>query len=140
MDQPRYAQSAVIPFRETGARLEILLITSIRRRRWIVPKGIVEPDLTPAASACKEADEEAGVRGRVIGEALGRYEYAKWGGLCEVEVFAMKVTEEFDTWEEAALRTRCWLPLPEAVARVEEPDLRELLQRLPEHLAAHGDS
>ncbi len=41
-----YNQSAVIPFRFRRDKLEVLLITSRRRKRWIIPKGIVEQDLT----------------------------------------------------------------------------------------------
>ena len=45
-----YRQSGVIPFRRRGAAIEILLITSRSGKRWVVPKGSVEPDLTPAES------------------------------------------------------------------------------------------
>ena len=37
-------QSGVIPYRVRKGNLEILLITSRRERRWIIPKGIIEPD------------------------------------------------------------------------------------------------
>ena len=60
-----YRQSAVIPYRltqqiETGPpSVEVLLITSRKRKRWVIPKGIVEPKLSPLESALKEAYEEA---------------------------------------------------------------------------------
>ena len=60
-----YRQSAVIPYRLREGRVEILLITSRKGKRWVVPKGILEPELTPAESAAKEAREEAGVSGRI---------------------------------------------------------------------------
>ena len=40
-------QSAVIPYRSREGQLEILLITSRNSKRWIIPKGIIEPNMTP---------------------------------------------------------------------------------------------
>jgi phosphohistidine phosphatase len=56
-----YRQSGVIPVRKTDEGVEVLLVRSRSGRRWVIPKGIVEPCLSPAASAPKEAEEEAGV-------------------------------------------------------------------------------
>lgn len=126
-----FNQSAVIPYRTRNRRLEVLLITSRRYRRWIVPKGIVEPNLSPADSAAKEAWEEAGVRGRVLREALGTYLYEKWGGTCRVEVFPMEVTEVESRWPESH-RVRLWLSPSEAAARVDEPELAGMIRALPE--------
>ena len=58
-----FSQSAVIPYRLSKNGLEILLITSLKRKHWIVPKGYIEFNLTPFESAKKEAYEEAGVLG-----------------------------------------------------------------------------
>ncbi len=132
-----YAQSAVIPVRRRGESLQILLITSRRGRRWIVPKGIIEPDLSPADSAAKEALEEAGVEGVVLPERLGSYQYEKWGGICNVQVFVMEVTELLEVWLED-FRRREWLELEEALGRLEEDALCALLQQLPDHLERYG--
>ena len=58
-----YRQSAVIPYRKRPNGLEVLLVTSRKGTRWVLPKGVVEPGMTPAASAAREALEEAGIRG-----------------------------------------------------------------------------
>ncbi len=126
-----YRQSAVIPFRRAGDGLEVLLITSRKGKRWVVPKGVVEPELTPAQSAAQEAFEEAGIRGTVAERPLGTYAYEKWGGVCEVQVFAMAVTDQLDTWPEAAIRRREWLPLVEAKERLVEAALKAMLDALP---------
>ena len=127
-DRPawHYRQSAVIPHRRRQGGLELLLITSRKRKRWVLPKGIVEPGLTPAASAAKEALEEAGVEGEVSAEPVGRYEYEKWGGTCRVEVFTLAVETVLGRWPEE-FRERRWLSPEEAARRVEEPELRRLL-------------
>ena len=57
-----------------------LLVTSRKGTRRVLPKGVVEPDLSPAASAAKEALEEAGICGPIDHEPLGTYQYRKWGG------------------------------------------------------------
>ena len=121
-----YTQSAVIPYRRRAGEIEVLLITSRKRKRWVLPKGIVEPKLSAAASAAKEALEEAGIRGHVAAEAVGRYEYRKWGGTCAVEVFTMEVAEVLDRWPEG-FRDRQWLAPREAAARVREPELGRLI-------------
>lgn len=126
----RYPQSAALPYRRNGKGLEVLLVTSSSGRRWVVPKGLIEPGLTPAASAAKEALEEAGVEGRIAKRALGTYAYEKWGGVCDVAVFPLAVKREHDAWEEDH-RLREWVPLDEAVRRVAENDLKDLVASLP---------
>jgi phosphohistidine phosphatase len=125
-----YNQSAVIPFRFHCDALEVLLITSRRRRRWIIPKGIIEQDLTPIESAQKEAWEEAGVEGIVRGKSLGIYVNEKWGGVCQVAVYAMKVNTIHDVWPEDD-RTREWVDVETAAERVREPELTSMLLDMP---------
>ena len=55
-----YIQSGVLPYRVEGGVMRVLLITSQGGRRWVIPKGIVEPGLSAVVSAAKEALEEAG--------------------------------------------------------------------------------
>lgn len=125
-----YRQSAVIPYRVTGTGVEILLITSRGGKRWIIPKGIIDPGTTAVESACKEAYEEAGIRGRPSGSALGKYQYEKWGGLCTVEVFTLEVVEMLDAWPESGVRRRKWMPVKEAAKTVKEPELKQLMLKI----------
>lgn len=129
-----YAQSAAIPYRMNRGELEILLITSRKKRRWLVPKGIVEPDLSACDSAAKEAQEEAGVSGNVSGTSIGAYRYEKWGGTCVVKVFPMRVERVAEAWPEP-FRDREWVSLGEAVRRVRDPRLKTLIEGLPQFLA-----
>lgn len=124
-----YRQSAVIPYREGPQGLEILLVTNRSRQRWIVPKGVVEPFMSAAESARKEAIEEAGVEGEVDTTPLGRYQYPKWGGTCTVEVFPLRVTNQFPIWEES-FRDRRWFSAAEATSLLREPALQDLVRRL----------
>ena len=110
MNKPEYwyKQSSVIPYRIKNGNLEVLLITTRKKKKWIFPKGIVEIGLTPKQSASKEALEEAGVNGKLLPYNLGSYKYKKWGGKCTVEVFGLRVTNIFDDWAEN-FRDRKWV-------------------------------
>ncbi len=115
-----------------GNGLEVLLITSLNSKRWILPKGWLIDGLTPAQSAAREALEEAGVTGNTAQQPLGTYHYLKerkdGGGVpCSVDVFGLEVTSQMDDWPEKGAREIAWLTLDDAAARVSEPGLRELL-------------
>ena len=103
-----------------------MLITSRKKKRWVLPKGVRELDLSFAESAAKEALEEAGVEGEVAAAELGTYVYDKWGGTCSVKVFAMRVETEHEVWPEQ-YRDREWMSPAEAASRVNEPELKRLL-------------
>jgi len=127
-----YQQSGVIPYRIINDHFEILLITSRRRGRWIIPKGIIDPGTTAAQSAAKEAYEEAGIHGDISSSPIGTYRYHKWGGECTVEVFLLKVHTELETWPEASVRQRRWMTITDAAHVIEEPQLQELILAVPE--------
>ena len=130
-----FTQSAVIPYRRADTGLEFLLVESRSGKRWVIPKGVKEPDLGPAESATKEAFEEAGVRGTVDPEPLGSYTYGKWGGTCTVTVFGMEVSECLPEGEWAeSHRKRRWLAPGEAASRLDESGLRKLVGELASRL------
>jgi len=126
-----YRQSAVIPYRITETGVEILLITSRGGKRWIIPKGIIDPGTTALESACKEAYEEAGIKGRPSSAVLGNYQYEKWGGVCTVEVFTLQVSEVLQKWPESSTRHRQWMRPKKAVEAIEEPKLKKLILKIP---------
>lgn len=128
-----FTQSAVLPYRLRRDRLEILMVTSRRRRRWVIPKGVQEPGLSAIECACREAFEEAGVEGSVESKPLGTYRYEKWGGTCSVVVFLMAVTVCHASWPES-FRDREWVTPEEAARRAAEPELQAIIRALPAHL------
>ena len=120
--------------------MEVLLVTSRKGKRWVIPKGIVEPGLSAAESAVHEAWEEAGVKGRIRCSAVGSYLYDKWGRSCSVAVFILDVDEEVDTWPEGNIRRREWVSPAEAASRVREEDLRAIILGLdPSAAPGEGD-
>jgi len=122
-----FKQSGVIPYRIHKGELEVLLITSRKKGKWIIPKGVIEPYMTPQESALQEAYEEAGVRGKIADSPVGIYEVEKWGGVCTVTVYAMKVTKVYDDWMESDFRKRAWMSPEKALKKVSKKDMRELI-------------
>ena len=113
--------------RVKNGKPRVLLVTSFRGKRWVIPKGIVEDGFSPSRSAAKEAWEEAGVTGRVSRRMLGRYRYEKWNGVCAVLVYRLDVEEIHREWPEAHVRRRKWLAPAAAAARVGDPVLAQLI-------------
>jgi 8-oxo-dGTP pyrophosphatase MutT (NUDIX family) len=116
-----------------NSQVEILLVTSLNSKRWILPKGWLEPELSAAENAAREAFEEAGVTGKVTAQPVGAYHYLKekkaGGGVpCSVDVFVLAVTKQLDDWPEKNARELAWVPVEQAAARVSEPGLREILR------------
>ena len=124
-------QSGVIPYRIMDGKMEVMLITSSASKRWVIPKGLIEPNMTPEDSAAKEAWEEAGVLGQVFPNLMGIYEYYKSGCTWQVDVFLLQVETVLDNWPEAYKRKRQWVSIPKAIKRVDEPDLKLILGDLP---------
>lgn len=132
-----YNQSAVIPCKLSKGKLEILLIKSSSGKKWGVPKGVIEPDLTPWDSAAKEAFEEGGVRGKVSDVELGKYTISKWGHSFAVSLYLLEVKTELSKkhWLESE-RTRKWYGINKAVKKVSNPQLSELISNFAESIKA----
>lgn len=135
--RPIIRQIAALPYRLDGASADaatrVMLVTSRESRRWVIPKGNLSSGLSPHDGAAAEAEEEAGVIGRVCPTPLGSYRYRKRRGsgaslMVNVEVFPLAVTEELPAWKEQGERDRRWFTLNEAADAVAEPDLRDLIR------------
>ncbi len=133
--QPVYDQAGALCFREAGAEREILLITSLRTKRMILPKGWSEPGMSLRDTARQEAWEEAGVqRGLYAKDPLGSYLYEKLSKkgdprICRVHVFVCQVTEMSGDFPEAGRRRLHWMQPGEAAKQVREPALQDILRR-----------
>ena len=120
--------------------VEVLLLTSRTRRRWIIPKGWPIKGLKPAKSAAREAFEEAGVRGVVSGKPLGRFTYDKKidedGCLIEVTVFSLAMKRQLKSWPEIEQRETRWVLAREAASLTDEDGLRPILEAFSIKMAA----
>ena len=130
-------QVAAIPIRlSRKGKPKVLLLTSRRRGRWVIPKGWLMQKLSPAQAAAREAFEEGGIEGRILhDEPVGRYRYRKGDrpklGEITVHVFVMRVKRQLRAWPEREERRIRWVRPRRAADMVEEPELAVLLERIP---------
>ena len=127
-------QACVVPYRRRGDWIEICLVTSLKKGRWILPKGIIDPGETCEEAALKEALEEAGLHGWIVGEPLGDYSDFKWGSPLHVTVLLMEVTQADDQWLETDVRERLWVDAEEAAemlaSAAQRPFVAEAIRRI----------
>ena len=115
---------------------DVLMITSRGTGRWIIPKGWPMYGRSHAQSALQEAWEEAGVKGSVTDDEIGRYRYDKAETSrdavpVEARVFPVMVTKLADKFPEKGQRERRWFHPVEAAELVAEDGLRRILMTLP---------
>lgn len=144
--RPRRGQYAALCYRiaEDGKSPEILVVTSRDTGRWVIPKGWPMGNKPGHEVARQEALEEAGVVGEAELQPAGHYSYGKFidHGVavpCRVQVHALKVTSMLDDFKEKGKRALEWVTPEIAEARVQEPELKQLIHRFSERFATTTD-
>jgi 8-oxo-dGTP pyrophosphatase MutT (NUDIX family) len=127
-------QYGALPFAISGeGRVRVLLVTTRGRRGWIIPKGWPIRKLSAAATAEREAYEEAGLIGNIVGEEpIGSYRYEKGGTprgttIFEVSVFLFAVRRQLREWPEKSERQTQWFEPEEASKLVAPAGLADIL-------------
>jgi 8-oxo-dGTP pyrophosphatase MutT (NUDIX family) len=127
-------QFGALPYRMRDNDVEILLITTRKKRRWSVPKGWPIKDSTPRQTAAIEAYEEAGVRGAVGKKKVGRFSKRrvknKQSVICDVQIFPLEVSRGQADWPEKQQRNRRWVAPRKAVRLVRKAGLRRAIRNL----------
>ncbi len=131
--EPVVCQVAGLCWRQSEGRIEVLLVSSRDTGRWILPKGWPLRGRDAAASALREAFEEAGVEGKAATHPVGRYPYVKVVGAdsgfpCEVAVYPIEVRRLRDSFPERNQRRRKWFAAEIAAEKVDEPELGALIR------------
>lgn len=143
--EPPKEQYGALPFRRRDdGSIEVLLVTSRKTGRWIIPKGWPAPSMKPFELAAREAMEEGGVLGQIDRQPLGHYRHKKRLGdgsvaHCKVDVFAMEVESQMPTWPESDQRKAEWFLLAAAAANVREPELKALIISLESLIRRHAE-
>ncbi|MGR3839420.1 MAG: NUDIX hydrolase [Cognatishimia sp.] len=134
------SQFGALVYRVKNDKIQILLITSRTRGRWIIPKGWPMIGETPADAAATEAWEEAGVKGKVYDRCLGLYSYTKRREdqrdlPCLVMIYPIKAKKLSDKFPEAGQRRRKWFSRKKAAKLVSEPELAKMIASFdPRHV------
>ncbi len=128
-----FQQIGALCYWSNDKNIKILLITSRRSKRWIIPKGWKVDMMSNRKSVALEAWEEAGVQGRVSKRSIGTYYYRKRSGkndflTCAVRVFALDVKARKKKFPERGERKLKWVNLNTAIDLVTEPELKTVIK------------
>ncbi len=133
--RPQALQIAALACRMREGKLEVCMVTSRGKQRWIIPKGWPEANLTNAKAAAREAWEEAGLIGATESQVYGSYQAKK--NLDEditvpvrIDVYLMLDPNQEAAFPEKGQRKIKWMPVREAAACASDVGLAELLYRL----------
>jgi 8-oxo-dGTP pyrophosphatase MutT (NUDIX family) len=125
-------QAGAVVFKKDGAGLSFLLVRARRNPSdWIFPKGHIEEGEAAAATAVREAEEEAGVTGRVVTALWPAVTFEAGGRQLRVQYFLVEFAGEVPAKEQ---REQVWVGPPEALSRVTHATSRMLLERALEVL------
>ena len=119
-------QACAVPYRHHHGQLEFCVITS-SEGRWGFPKGNIDLGESVEQAALKEAFEEAGLHGTILGEPLGSFELEKLGAMLNVSAMLMEVASFDAHWQEADRRQRRWVTADQAREVIGQNEFREML-------------
>lgn len=125
LKQKYFKQSGVVPVYKG----KVVVITARGSKRWIIPKGSIDWDLSAQESAAKEALEEAGLKGTVFPDEIGTYTYEKMGGNYKVRLYYMEVTKLKDKWDEQDFRKRKLLTPKQAIKKVVPASVSKIMAK-----------
>ena len=127
-----YNQIGALCYKIMDDKTQILLITSRKSKRWIIPKGWKIDKLTNRKSVALEAWEEGGVQGKVSNRSIGTYDYRKKNDsgdffTCRVKVYGLRVKNLKRKFPEQGQRQLQWVDTNKAIEYVFEPELKKLI-------------
>jgi len=122
------SHSGVLPYRLGADGMELLIITTLQRRRWTIPRGHLHKKRTPSETARLEAFEEAGLVGELHDAPVGVF--CDWRGQTtdRVLLYPLRVVGQASEWPEKQRRQRQWIRARAAERFVSE-ELWALIRR-----------
>jgi 8-oxo-dGTP pyrophosphatase MutT (NUDIX family) len=127
-------QAGAVVYRRGNDGIRVLLVRARKNPTdWIFPKGHLEEGETPAQTAVREAEEEAGVTGRVVSPLWPAITFEAGGRQLRVQYFLVEYTGPAAAKEQREL---AWLPPSAAVAQLTHEAARALLTTALDNLPA----
>ena len=128
-------QAGGVVIRRRDGSVQVLLITAKSRpKQWIIPKGHIEDGESAPAAALRESEEEAGVRGQVVGY-LGRFSFPYGKRRVVVRCYLIKARGRASAREG---RKHRWYDFDDAVRKISFEELSALLGRHARTILASG--
>src|SRR5262245_55595667 len=119
-------QAGAIVFRVDDGAVHLLLVRSKKDPRiWVFPKGHIDPGESPAETALRETEEEAGVTGELVGPTGRTLSFQSGLEWVEVEYFLIRLIAERASPEG---RQKAWVTPEEAIARLSFDNARDLVR------------
>jgi 8-oxo-dGTP pyrophosphatase MutT (NUDIX family) len=142
----REVSAGGVAWRGAQGAEEVVLVEVGERRRWQLPKGLVDRGETPEAAALREIREEAGITGEVEAP-LGQVEY--WYVRSEqdrgkvrvhkrVVFFLVRATGGDVADHDHEVHAAAWFPIDEAAETLAFESEREVVRKAQATLAARG--
>jgi 8-oxo-dGTP pyrophosphatase MutT (NUDIX family) len=134
--RPDGIQVAALVFKRTAKGIKVLIVTSRRSKRWIIPKGWPIKGKSLADTAGTEAWEEAGFTNPLAPPLeIGTFRYEKQltSGVpipITVHIFALETDELAKKFPEKGQRRRKWVTPKRAKALLKNDDISSALETL----------
>jgi len=106
-----WLRAACVCVKDSNESEVLLVSSSARPQKWIIPGGKVKPEEEPETSAAREALEEAGVVGK-LGRCLGIFDNMERRH--RTRVYILTVEQLLEQYDDSNRRKRCWFPIDEA--------------------------
>ena len=129
MKKPVLKAGGIVVRQEDGEP-QLLLVTTRKGKRWILPKGNVKRGEKASAAALRESREEGAVTGRVVGPA-GVAAYTADGRRNRVEYFLIAYTRESKDVED---RERRWCNVRQATELLSHAHARRIVLEARERI------
>lgn len=129
--------ATAVPIRVNDGDIEFCLITTLKRGHWSFPNGVIGTSETFVEAAVKEAQQEAGLRGHLWGDPLGKYRRRKRGKKVEATVVLLVVTACDSGWPDSDQRRRKWVSAKQACRLLRSADLKRFVQIAEARVSGH---
>ena len=118
-------QAGAVVYRRGDDGFRVLLVRARKNPTdWIFPKGHIETNETAAEAAVREAEEEAGVTGRVVSALWPALTFESGGRQLRVQYFLIEFTGTVPSKDQ---REVAWLPPSGAREQLTHAPARALL-------------
>ena len=142
----REISAGCVVYRKTNGGLEVALIQPRDRKAWALPKGLIERGEPPEEAAQREAREETGLSGTILGKIdTIKYSYvARWEKPTNrvfkiVTFYLLKYTEGDPSHHDREVDRVEWFPIEKAISSATYPQEKGILKKAKQLIASNSE-